>query len=101
MIKCKFGFTCEDLVVSELKVCRPKDQSMAADERKNENYTALTFQCPVVSFAPPGLTLNKIGNIVARSRNRFCSGITTMHSSCVVELHVTVDYTKMLSVAQR
>jgi len=44
MIKCKFDFTCEDLLVSELKVCRPKD------ERKDENYTALTFQFPVVSF---------------------------------------------------
>lgn len=49
-IKCKFGFTREEMVVSELKVCRPKDQSMAADERKDENYTALTFQCPLVSF---------------------------------------------------
>jgi hypothetical protein len=50
MMKCKFGFTREELVVSELEVCRPKDQSMAADERKDENYTALTFQCPLVSF---------------------------------------------------
>jgi len=50
MIKCKFLFTCEELVVSELKLCRPKDQSLAADERKDENYTALTFQCPLVSF---------------------------------------------------
>jgi len=36
MIQCKFSFACEELVVSEQELCRPTDQSMAADERKDE-----------------------------------------------------------------
>jgi hypothetical protein len=36
MIKCKFGSMCKELAVSELKLCRPKDHFMAADERKDE-----------------------------------------------------------------
>jgi len=47
---------------------------------------------------------NKVGSIssiVARSRNRHCSGSATMLSVHNVELHVTVNDIKILSVAQK
>ena len=40
------------------------------------------------------------GNIEARSLNHCCSGNTTMHAVCAVELHVTQLY-KVLSVRQQ
>jgi hypothetical protein len=38
---------------------------------------------------------------MARFRNHCCSGNTTLHYVCVVELHVTVNYIKILSVASQ
>jgi hypothetical protein len=38
--------------------------------------------------------------IMARSRNHCSSGNATMHSVCVVELHVTVNSRNILSVVQ-
>jgi hypothetical protein len=39
-------------------------------------------------------------NAVVRSRNHCCIG-NTMHSVCIVELHVTVSYIKILGGAQQ
>jgi len=38
-------------------------------------------------------------NNVEPSHNHFCNGNATMCYPCVAELHVTVNYIKMLSVA--
>jgi hypothetical protein len=40
-------------------------------------------------------------DITVRSGSHCCSGNTTMFSVCVVELHITVNCTKILSVAQQ
>jgi hypothetical protein len=37
---------------------------------------------------------------VARSRNHCFSGNATMHSVCIVEIHITVNNMKIFSVAQ-
>jgi len=40
-------------------------------------------------------------NNVARSHKHCCSGNAEMHSVCIVELPVTVNYIKIFSVAQQ
>jgi len=44
--------------------------------------------------------MNLEHNIVTHSHNHCCSGNTTIHS-CVAELHITVNYTKILCVTQQ
>jgi hypothetical protein len=45
--------------------------------------------------------MNASRDTVARSRNHFSNGNTTMQSAWDAELHVTVSYIKILSVAQQ
>jgi hypothetical protein len=40
-------------------------------------------------------------NMMAPSRDHCCCGNTTMHYVCLVEVHVAVNYIKILSVAHQ
>jgi hypothetical protein len=77
----------------------------------NENYVDYTGVWNVVWGASRGVSQHFFFakeqdrkctiNTVARSRNHFCSGNTTMHSVCIFELYVTINYIKISRIAQQ
>lgn len=55
----------------------------------------------VAAFLVYNESVYLLSNIEAHSADRLCTGNTTMHFVCIVELSVTVGYIKILPVAQQ